>query len=53
MSAGFDSPSSLTRAKDSELLAVIGVGPAIVSAIRRECHTASQPNARFMDRVIR
>jgi hypothetical protein len=52
-SGGFDSPSSLAGAKDSELLAVSGVGPAIVSTIRRECQTASQQNSRFVDRVIR
>jgi hypothetical protein len=52
MSAAFSSPASLTRAKDSELLAMTGVGPAIVGAIRRECEIATEPNSPFVDRVI-
>ncbi|MFL6858023.1 MAG: helix-hairpin-helix domain-containing protein [Allosphingosinicella sp.] len=53
MSGGFGTPSALAGANDSELLAVSGVGPAIVSAIRRECQKVKHPNSAFVDRVIR
>jgi hypothetical protein len=53
ISAGFGSPASLASASDDELLAVTGVGPAIVGNIRRESETATDRNCSFVDRVSR
>lgn len=53
MKVGFESPASLAGAKDSQLLAVDGVGVATIAAIRHECLLAAEPQSRFVDRVIR
>jgi len=50
---GYTAPTSLAGASDKELLAVSGVGPALVKAIRVAVANAPDPEARFLDRVLR
>ncbi|HEX6376367.1 MAG TPA: hypothetical protein VFZ91_11680 [Allosphingosinicella sp.] len=50
---GYGSPASLSRETDGTLLAVEGVGPAMVKAIRSACELAAEPDSEYVDRVGR
>lgn len=51
--AGLTTPSALEAATDGDLLAVHGIGPAKLKAIRAACLKAQHPDCEFVDNVIR
>lgn len=50
---GYDTPASLRGASDDQLLAVSGIGPSLVKIMRVAAANASDPDSKFLDRVIR
>lgn len=52
-SAGLTTPHAIEAVTDKDLLAVKGVGPAKLTAIRTACLTAEHPACEFVDCVVR
>jgi len=50
---GWDTPEALARVGDRDLLAIGGIGPAKLRAIRDACASAPAPSERFADLVVR
>lgn len=50
---GLRTPNALSTATDKDLLAIQGVGPAKLKAIRAACLKAQHPACEFVDNVVR
>ena len=50
---GLTTPDALNAAPDRELLAIQGVGPAKLKAIRTACANTLHPASEFVDNVVR
>lgn len=53
VSAGYKTPAKISAATDKELIAIEGVGPATVNALRKAAEAAADNGARYVDKVIR
>lgn len=51
--AQLTTPESISKASDAELMAIKGVGPAKLKAIREACATAEDPESEFLENVTR